>query len=105
VTFLAGTGAIVLTFLAGAELDPRVLRMKWKEAAATGLVSFAARFLGCTAIACGFAAVVLPWLTPRYFRRFGGRPSELEAKYLMLMLFGLGALATWADSDAVLPRN
>jgi Kef-type K+ transport system membrane component KefB len=179
VTFLAGTGAIVLTFLAGAELDPPVLRMKWKEASAIGLVSFAAPFLGCTAVAywilgwgvpaswlagiamsttsvavvyavmlefgfnatdygktvlaacfitdlatvlalgfifapftwktllffsaCGVAAVVLPWLTPRFFRRFGGRPSELEAKYLMFILFGLGALATWADSEAVLP--
>ena len=44
------------------------------------------------------AALVLPWLTPRFFRRYGGRPSELEAKYLLLALFGLGALATWADS-------
>ena len=33
VTFLSGTGAIVLTFLAGAELDPTVFRAKWKEAA------------------------------------------------------------------------
>lgn len=32
ITFLAGTGAIVLTFLAGAELDPSVFRHKWKEA-------------------------------------------------------------------------
>ena len=31
ITFLAGTGAIVLTFLAGAELDPVVFRAKWKE--------------------------------------------------------------------------
>jgi hypothetical protein len=29
ITFLAGTGAIVLTFLAGAELDPAVFRVKW----------------------------------------------------------------------------
>ncbi|MCK7494088.1 MAG: hypothetical protein MZW92_24795 [Comamonadaceae bacterium] len=36
------------------------------------------------------AMVVLPWLTPRFFRAFGGRPSELEAKYLLLVLFGLG---------------
>lgn len=49
------------------------------------------------------AFVILPWLTPRFFRRFGNRPSELEAKFLMLCLFGLGALATWADSEAVLP--
>jgi Kef-type K+ transport system membrane component KefB len=38
--FLSGTGAIVLTFLAGAELDPRVFRAKWKEASAVGLVGF-----------------------------------------------------------------
>ena len=29
IAFLAGTGAIVLTFLAGAELDPAVFRAKW----------------------------------------------------------------------------
>ncbi|HEX7440764.1 MAG TPA: cation:proton antiporter [Caldimonas sp.] len=179
VTFLAGTGAIVLTFLAGAELDPRVLRKRWKEVSAVGIVSFAAPFLGCTAVAfwglgwsgtaswlagiamsttsvavvyavmlefgfnatdygktvlaacfitdlatvlalgfifapftlktlvffgaCGVAAVMLPWLTPRFFKRYGNRPSELETKYLMFMLFGLGALASWADSEAVLP--
>lgn len=179
VTFLAGTGAIVLTFLAGAELDPRVLRAKWKEASAIGLVSFAAPFLGCAAVAywglgwsgpaswlagiamsttsvavvyavmlefgfnatdygktvlaacfitdlatvlalgfifapftyrtavffaaCGIAALVLPWVTPRFFKRYGNRPSELEVKFLMFQLFGLGALAAWADSEAVLP--
>jgi Kef-type K+ transport system membrane component KefB len=46
---------------------------------------------------------IMPWLTPRLFRRHGDRPSELEAKYLLLVLFGLGALATWAGSEAVLP--
>src|SRR5438094_899348 len=40
---------------------------------------------------------------PRFFRRYGGRPSELETKFLLLFLFGLGALAGWADSEAVLP--
>ena len=30
ITFLAGTGAIVLTFLAGAELDPAIFRNKWR---------------------------------------------------------------------------
>jgi len=51
VTFLAGTGAIVLTFLAGAELDPQIFRTKWKEATVIGLVGFFGPFLGCTAIA------------------------------------------------------
>ena len=179
VKFLAGTGAIVLTFLAGAELDPHVLRRKWKESMGIGLVSFAAPFFGCTAVAYwglgwsveaswlagiamsttsvavvyavmlefGFNAtdygktvlaacfitdlatvlalgfifapftfrtlvffgaglgsfVLLPWLTPRFFRRYGNRPSELEAKFILFWLFALGALAAWADSEAVLP--
>ena len=179
IKFLASTGAILLTFLAGAELDPAVLRTQWKETTTVGLVAFFAPFLGCaaaaywllhwsvdaswlagialsttsvavvyavmlefglnktsygktvlaacfindlaTVIALGlmfspftyrtliFIAVsvaafaVLPWITPRFFRRFGNRPSELEAKFLLLTLFGLGALAAWADSEAVLP--
>ena len=49
------------------------------------------------------AFTILPWLTPRFFRWYGGRPSELEAKFLLMTLFGLGALAAWADSEAVLP--
>lgn len=179
VTFLSGTGAIVLTFLAGAELDPKVFKAKWKEATGVGIVGFTAPFLGCaaaahyllgwavmpswlagvalsttsvavvyavmletglnrsdygktvlaacfindlaTVLALGFifapftwktllfsgvsvvVFAVLPWLTPRFFARYGGRPSELEAKFLLLTLFGLGALAAWAGSEAVLP--
>ena len=179
IKFLSGTGAIVLTFLAGAELDPVVFRAKWREATAVGLIGFFAPFLGCAAIAyyalgwgkdaswlAGVALsttsvavvyavmlefglnktnygktvlaacfvndlgtvlalglifapfsyktlifivvgivvfAILPWLTPRFFKRYGGRPSELEAKYLLLPLFGMGALAAWADSEAVLP--
>jgi glutathione-regulated potassium-efflux system ancillary protein KefC len=179
ISFLAGTGAIVLTFLAGAELDPVIFRAKWKEASAVGLVGFFGPFLGCTAIAhyllhwsarsswlagvalsttsvavvyavmleLGFnktdfgkailaacfvndlgtvialglifspfttrtlifvvasAAVfaVLPIVTPKFFRRYGGRVSEIEAKYLLFVLFAMGALASWAGSEAVLP--
>src|SRR5580692_4824425 len=40
ITFLAGTGAIVLTFLAGTELDPATFRAKWREAFTVGLVGF-----------------------------------------------------------------
>ncbi len=179
VKFLSGAGAIVLTFLAGAELDPVVFKLKWKEAVAVGVASFLGPFLGCataayyvlgwglmpswlagvalsttsvavvyavmleygfnvtdygktilaacfitdlgTVLALGFifapftyktllfagVAIVaffgLPWLTPRFLKRFRDRPSELEAKYLLFFLFALGALATWADSEAVLP--
>jgi Kef-type K+ transport system membrane component KefB len=56
-------------------------------------------FVGAMVAAC----LALPWITPRFFRRYGGRASEIEAKYLLLALFGLGALAAWADSEAVLP--
>ncbi len=47
--------------------------------------------------------VVLSFITPRFFKRYGGRLSELEAKFLLLVLFGLGGLATWSGSEAVLP--
>ena len=49
--FLAASGAVLLTFLAGAELEPAVLRAKWKEVTVVGLFSFAAPFLGCAAVA------------------------------------------------------
>lgn len=179
VTFLAGTGSILLTFLAGAELDPIVFRRKWREATAIGLVGFFGPFLGVAAIAhyvlgwtvmsswlagvalsttsvavvyavmleLGFnrtefgkailaacfindlgtvlalglifspftlrtlvfavlgvaAFVALPYITPRFFARYGGRVSELEAKYILFTLFLMGGLAVWAGSEAVLP--
>src|SRR5271157_4008471 len=179
IAFLAGTGAIVLTFLAGAELDPAIFRTKWRETLIIGLAGFFGPFLGCTAIAhfvlhwsimpswlCGVALsttsvavvysvmlelgfnvteygksilaacfindlgtvialglifspftiktlifvvvsvavfVALPFLTPWFFRKYGGRVSELEAKYILFLLFALGGLAVWAGSEAVLP--
>ena len=179
IKFLAGTGAIVLTFLAGAELDPAIFKTKWREALVIGLAGFFGPFLGCTAVAyyvlhwsiisswlCGVALsttsvavvyavmlelgfnvteygkailaacfindlgtvialglifspftvrtlifvgvsvaalVVLPFLTPRFFRKYGGRVSELEAKYILFLLFAMGGLAVWAGSEAVLP--
>jgi len=49
--FLASSGAVLLTFLAGAELEPEVIRDKLREVTAVGLVGFFAPFIGCTAIA------------------------------------------------------
>lgn len=179
IKFLSSTGAVLLTFLAGAELDPAVLRQKVRETSGIGMVGFTVPFLGCTGIAyfvlhwsapsswlAGIALsttsvavvyavmlefglnqttygktvlaacfvndlatvlalglifspftfrtlvflgasivafAILPWLTPRFFKRYGERPSELEAKFLLLCLFALGALALWADSEPVLP--
>jgi len=179
IQFLSSIGAVMLTFLAGIELDPAALRKNGKEAFSIGLIGFFAPFLGCAAVAhwllgwsvdaswltgialsttsvavvyavmlelglnrtaygkgllaacfindlgtvlalglmfspftqktliftvvCIVSFCTLPWITPRFFRRYGGRPSELETKFLLLILFGLGALAMWAGSEAVLP--
>jgi glutathione-regulated potassium-efflux system ancillary protein KefC len=179
IKFLAGVGAIVLTFLAGAELDPASFRKTWKQAGLIGLASFAVPFLGTAAVArfaLGWASgpswlagvalsttsvavvyavmlelglnrtefgkvilgacfitdlgtvvalgllfapftmktvyfvaallmalVLLVKFTGPFFRRYGGRTSEMEAKYLLFALFGLGGLAVWSGSEAVLP--
>ena len=58
--FLASFGSIFLTFLAGAEVDPRAMQEKLKESVLIGGVSFAAPFLG----AWLFCAWVLGWSTP-----------------------------------------
>ena len=47
---------------------------------------------------CVAILIFLPWITAQFFRLYGGRPSELETKYLLLLLFGLGGLAGWADT-------
>ncbi|MCC7155680.1 MAG: cation:proton antiporter [Bryobacterales bacterium] len=54
-------------------------------------------------VVAGVAFVILPFLTPWFFQRYGGRVSELETKYILFLLFGLGGLAVWAGSEAVLP--
>ena len=71
---------------------------------ALGLIFAPFTFKTAIFIAVGIVVfVILPWLTPRFFRLYGGRPSELETKFLLLCLLGMGALAGWADSEAVLP--
>jgi Kef-type K+ transport system membrane component KefB len=57
VTFLAGVGSILLTFLAGAEIDPVSLRRHWKASVSIGVVSFAMPFLAAFA----FCYLVLGW--------------------------------------------
>lgn len=49
--FVASSGAILLTFLAGAELEPSVMKKKLKEVSIVGIVGFFAPFLGCSALA------------------------------------------------------
>ena len=44
IKFFSVVGAIILTFLAGAEIDPSVFKLKWKEAGGIGFASFLVPF-------------------------------------------------------------
>ena len=59
VNFLAGFGAILLTFLAGAEIDPQVVRKHFWSSMSIGIVSFFAPYLGVLFLA--HYAVGWPW--------------------------------------------
>ncbi|ATL29343.1 cation:proton antiporter [Streptomyces formicae] len=48
--FLAGFGSVVLTFLAGAEVDPDEFRATWRASVLIGIASFAAPFAGVIAL-------------------------------------------------------
>lgn len=179
IRFLAGTGAILLTFLAGAELEPAVMRRKWKEVTVVGIMGFLGPYLGCTLVAryvlgwswsaswlggialsttsmavvyavmleTGFnkkdfgkgilgacfindlgtvlalgmmfapftwktlvfagasiaAFFLLPIVTPRLMNHYANRTAAFRTKWVLFILFGLGALALWSGSEAVLP--
>lgn len=179
INFLASAGSVLLTFLAGAEIDLGVLRIKWKETLTIGALSFCAPFLGAMAyayyvagwslpaseiagialsttsvavvyavmlergynntelgkiilaacfitdlgtvlalglifarydwwlLAFGLVMAVTLWklrpLTTWFFAKVGPRISEPETKFILVILFALGALATAAQSEAVLP--
>jgi glutathione-regulated potassium-efflux system ancillary protein KefC len=45
-SIVAGFGSILLTFMAGAEIEPTILRRYFKESFAIGAASFAAPFVG-----------------------------------------------------------
>jgi glutathione-regulated potassium-efflux system ancillary protein KefC len=86
IKFLAGAAAIVLTFLAGAELDPVVFRAKWKEASAVGLVSFAAPFLVCA----GAAYYLLHWDTQAsWLAGIAMSTTSVAVVYAVMLEFGL----------------
>jgi Kef-type K+ transport system membrane component KefB len=57
INFLAGFGSVVLTFLAGAEVEPGVLRRRLRETFSIGIFAFVAPFVG----AFLFAWVVADW--------------------------------------------
>lgn len=88
IQFLAGVGAILLTFLAGTELDPEVFKLKWKEASLVGLISFLAPFLGCTALAYyGFHwSTSASWLTG-----IAMSTTSVAVVYAVMLEFNLNA--------------
>jgi Kef-type K+ transport system membrane component KefB len=51
VKFLSSFGAVILTFLAGAELERDVIKKYWKESLIFGLIGFFAPFIGAWLIA------------------------------------------------------
>ncbi|MBC5824114.1 MAG: cation:proton antiporter, partial [Candidatus Eremiobacteraeota bacterium] len=55
IDFVAGFGSIMLTFLAGAEIDPVVLRGQWRPAVVMGLLSFLIPFAAALLYARLFA--------------------------------------------------
>ena len=177
--FLASSGSVLLTFLAGAELEPEVMKAKLKEVSVVGLVGFLAPFLGCAAVArhvlgwdpraswlagialsttsmavvyavmletgfnrtdfgkgilgacfindlgtvialglifapftyktivfvvgCVAAFLALPFVTTWLTKRYAYRTAAIRTKWIVFVLFGLGALALWSGSEAVLP--
>jgi len=46
---------------------------------------------------------IFPFLTSFLTRAYGYRTAAIRAKWVVLVLFGLGALAMWSGSEAVLP--
>jgi Kef-type K+ transport system membrane component KefB len=54
IDFVAGFGSVLLTFLAGAEIDPRVLRKQFVPATVIGAVSFGAPFVAAMLFAFAF---------------------------------------------------
>lgn len=51
IRFVASTGAVLLTFLSGTEIEPSVLRSKHKEVVIIGILGFLLPFLGAAAVA------------------------------------------------------
>jgi len=85
VKFLSGIGAIVLTFLAGAELDPQVFRLKWKEAVGVGFASFFFPFLGCAAA----ARYLLGWeVMPSWLAGVAMSTTSVAVVYAVMIEFG-----------------
>jgi Kef-type K+ transport system membrane component KefB len=54
-------------------------------------------------VVCAIGLGTLPFLTSWLTRRYAHRTAAVRTKWVLLVLFGLGALALWSGSEAVLP--
>jgi Kef-type K+ transport system membrane component KefB len=85
-TFLASIGSVLLTFLAGAEIDPVSLRRHWKASLSIGLVSFLLPFTAALA----FCFWVLGW--PLHAAEIGGvalSTTSVAVVYAVMVETGL----------------
>src|SRR5262252_6275555 len=51
INYIAGVGAVVLTFLAGTDIDPHVVKRNFWSSVSIGLMGFLAPYLGCLLLA------------------------------------------------------
>src|SRR6266540_1407667 len=110
--FIAKFASIVLTFLAGMEVDPTYMRDRAKATIGIDLctaVALSAIFIKPNVWFPVFVVVsltlilALPKLAPPFFRRYGDRVIEPEIKLVFVALFGLMVLADASNGHAVLP--
>ncbi len=86
--FLAGFGSVVLTFLAGAEVDPAALRKSWRASLIIGTLSFLGPFL-LAMLTCRYVA---GWSWPA--AEIGGialSTTSLAVVYAVLVETGLSS--------------
>jgi len=83
--FIAGVAAIMLTFLAGSELNPDSLKSKFKEITIVGLVGFFAPFIGVTLI----AHFILHWgLQPSLLTGIALSTTSMAVVYAVMIEYG-----------------
>jgi len=84
--FLAGVAAIMLTFLAGSELNPDSLKSKFKEITIVGLVGFFAPFIGATLV----AFYILDWsLKASLLTGIALSTTSMAVVYSVMLEYGL----------------
>ncbi len=90
--FCAGIAAIMLTFLAGSELNPETLRSKFKEITIVGLVGFFAPFAGATLV----AFYVLDWnIRASLLTGIALSTTSMAVVYSVMIEYGLEQDNVW----------